>query len=115
MQRYNIFIMCARYACYFHGKADIRLKIFVVLFQRERQIIMPQSVKGNRLLDTGIFEPFLERLTGVGSFTIKNYRSYRDFTELSFVASKKEGSKTKDLPPIWYKEINGKRILRFLL
>lgn len=51
----------------------------------------------------------------IESFTIKNYRSYRDFTELSFVASKKEGSKTKDLPPIWYKEINGKRILRLLL
>lgn len=46
----------------------------------------------------------------IESFTIKNYRSYRDFTELSFVASKKEGSKTKDLPPIWYKEINGKRM-----
>lgn len=41
--------------------------------------------------------------------------SYRDTTELSFVASKKEGSKTKDLPPIWYKEINGKRILCLLL
>lgn len=45
----------------------------------------------------------------------KNYRSYRDSTELSFVASKKEGSKSKDLPPVWYKEINGKRILRLLL
>ena len=51
----------------------------------------------------------------IESFVIKNYRSYRDQTELSFVASKKEGSKTKDLPPIWYKEINGKRILRLLL
>lgn len=51
----------------------------------------------------------------IESFTIKNYRSYRDTTELSFVASKKEGSKAKDLPPIWYKEINGKRILRLLL
>ena len=39
---------------------------------------------------------------------------YRDKTELSFVASKKEGSKS-DLPPVWYKEINGKRILRMLL
>lgn len=51
----------------------------------------------------------------IESFVIKNYRSYRDKTELSFVASKKEGSKTKDLPPLWYKEINGKRILRLLL
>ena len=51
----------------------------------------------------------------IESFIIKNYRSYRDATELSFIASKKEGSKTKDLPPIWYKEINGKRILRLLL
>lgn len=51
----------------------------------------------------------------IESFIIKNYRSYRDATELSFTASKKEGSKTKDLPPIWYKEINGKRILRLLL
>ena len=48
-------------------------------------------------------------------FTIKNYMSYRDTTELSFVASKKEGGKVKDLPPTWYKEINGKRILRLLL
>lgn len=51
----------------------------------------------------------------IESFVIKNYRSYRDKTELSFIASKKEGSKTKDLPPVWYKEINGKRILRLLL
>lgn len=51
----------------------------------------------------------------IESFIIKNYRSYRDVTELSFLASKKEGGKTKDLPPVWYKEINGKRILRLLL
>lgn len=51
----------------------------------------------------------------IESFFIKNYRSYRDLTELSFVASKKEGGKNKELPPIWYKEINGKRILRLLL
>lgn len=51
----------------------------------------------------------------IESFIVKNYRSYRDRTELSFVASKKEGSKSKDLPPVWYKEINGKRILRLLL
>ena len=47
-------------------------------------------------------------------FTVKNYRSYRDLTELSFVASKKEGKKN-DLPPAWYKEIDGKRILRLIL
>ena len=50
----------------------------------------------------------------IESFVIKNYMCYRDKTELSFVASKKESSKS-DLPPIWYKEINGKRILRMLL
>lgn len=78
--------MCARYTCYFHGKADIRLEIFVVL--RMRMYLCTQI-----------------EVCMIESFTIKNYRSYRDFTELSFVASKKEGSKTKDLPPIWYKEI----------
>lgn len=51
----------------------------------------------------------------IETFIIKNYRSYRDRTELSFVASNKEGGKKKDLPPVWYKEINGKRILRLLL
>lgn len=51
----------------------------------------------------------------IESFIVKNYRSYRDKTELSFVASKKEGGRSKDLPPVWYKEINGKRILRLLL
>lgn len=51
----------------------------------------------------------------IETFIIKNYRSYRDRTELSFVASNKEGGKKKDLPPNWYKEINGKRILRLLL
>lgn len=39
---------------------------------------------------------------------------YRDETELSFLASKKEGSK-KNLSPIWYKELDGKRILRLLI
>lgn len=48
-------------------------------------------------------------------FTIKNYRCYREETELSFIASKKEGGKNSDLPPVWFKEINGKRILRMLL
>ncbi len=51
----------------------------------------------------------------IESFLIKNYRCYREQTELSFVASNKEGGKTKELPPVWYKEINGKRILRMLL
>jgi AAA15 family ATPase/GTPase len=51
----------------------------------------------------------------IETFTIKNYRCYREKTELSFVASKKDGGKSKDLPPVWYKEINGKRILRMLL
>ena len=51
----------------------------------------------------------------IETFIIKNYRSYRDKTELSFVASNKEGGKKKDLPPVWFKEINGKRILRLLL
>lgn len=51
----------------------------------------------------------------IETFIIKNYRSFRDRTELSFVASNKEGGKKKDLPPNWYKEINGKRILRLLL
>lgn len=49
----------------------------------------------------------------IESFVIKNYMCYRDRTELSFVASKKESSKS--LPPAWYKEINGKRILKMLL
>ena len=51
----------------------------------------------------------------IESFTIKNYRCYRKGTELSFIASKKEGGKNSDLPPVWFKEINGKRILRMLL
>ena len=49
----------------------------------------------------------------VESFTIKNYMSYRDPVELSFLASKKE--KASALPPEWYQEIDGKRILRLLL
>ena len=49
----------------------------------------------------------------VESFTVKNYMSYRDQVELSFLASKKE--KTSELPPEWYQEIDGKRILRLLL
>lgn len=49
----------------------------------------------------------------VESFTVKNYMSYRDQVELSFLASKKEKAST--LPPEWYQEIDGKRILRLLL
>ena len=84
------------YASFFHGKQNIIIIIFVVLmiliyFCAQIEVYM------------------------IESFIIKNYRCYRDRTELSFVASKKEGSKSKDLPPTWYKEINGKRILRLLL
>ena len=50
----------------------------------------------------------------IESFTIKNYMCYREETEFSFVASKKEGGK-KNMPPSWYKEIDGKRILRLLI
>ena len=50
----------------------------------------------------------------IESFTIKNYMCYREETEFSFVASKKEGGR-KSLPPTWYKEIGGKRILRLLI
>ena len=46
-------------------------------------------------------------------FTVENYRSYKKEETLSFIASNKE--KGSDLPPAWYKEINGKRILRLLL
>lgn len=49
----------------------------------------------------------------VESFTVKNYMSYRNPVELSFLASKKE--KSSVLPPEWYQEIDGKRILRLLL
>ena len=49
----------------------------------------------------------------IESFIVKNYMSYRDQVELSFLASKKE--KSSALPPEWYLEIDGKRILRLLL
>ena len=45
-------------------------------------------------------------------FTVENYRSYQKEEVLSFVASNKEKS---SLPPQWYKEIDGKKILRLLL
>ena len=47
-------------------------------------------------------------------FRLKNFMSYRDETELSFVASNKNGGK-EDLPISWYKQIDGKRILKLLL
>lgn len=50
----------------------------------------------------------------IETFTIKNYRCYREESVLSFVASKKEGRRA-NLPPIWYKEVGDKRILRLLL
>lgn len=50
----------------------------------------------------------------IESFTLKNYMCYREETEISFVASKKEGGK-KNIPPSWYKEIDGKRILRLII
>ena len=46
-------------------------------------------------------------------FTVENYRSYQKEEVLSFVASNKE--KGSILPPAWYKEIDGKRLLRLLL
>ena len=47
-------------------------------------------------------------------FTITNFMSYRDETELSFVASKKDAG--KESPDIsWYKEIDGKRLLRLIV
>lgn len=84
------------YASFFHGKQNIAIRIFVILITLIYFCIQIEAYM-------------------IESFTVKNYRSYRDRTELSFVASKKEGNKSKDLPPVWYKEINGKRILRLLL
>lgn len=46
-------------------------------------------------------------------FTVENYRSYQKEEVLNFVASNKE--KVSVLPPQWFKEIDGKRILRLLL
>lgn len=49
-------------------------------------------------------------------FAIKNFLSYRDRTELSFVASKKEGGVLEYARrPLWYREIDGKRILRLII
>ncbi len=49
----------------------------------------------------------------IEKFTVENYRSYQKEEVLSFVASNKE--KGSILPPAWYKEIDGKRLLRLLL
>lgn len=49
----------------------------------------------------------------IEKFTVENYRSYRKEETLSFVASNKE--KGSELPPQWFKELDGKRILRLLL
>ena len=46
-------------------------------------------------------------------FTVENYRSFQKEEVLSFLASNKE--RGSELPPQWYKEIDGKRILRLLL
>lgn len=46
-------------------------------------------------------------------FSVENYMSYQNEEVLSFVASNKE--KGSNLPPQWYKEVNGKKILRLLL
>ena len=46
-------------------------------------------------------------------FTVENYRSYQKEVALSFLASNREKSST--LPPQWYKEIDGKRLLRLLI
>lgn len=50
----------------------------------------------------------------IESFSISNYMSYRDKTELSFLASKKEGGE-ESIPPYWYKEIGDRRILKLLI
>ena len=46
-------------------------------------------------------------------FTVENYRSYQREATLSFLASNREKSST--LPPQWYKEVDGKRLLRLLI
>ena len=49
----------------------------------------------------------------IEKFTVENYRSYQREETLSFLASNRE--KGSVLPPQWYKEIDGKRLLRLLL
>lgn len=51
----------------------------------------------------------------IESFKITNYLCYREETEISFLASKKVVDRPSSLPAHWYKDINGKRILRLLL
>ena len=49
----------------------------------------------------------------IEKFTVENYRSYQREETLSFLASNRE--KSSALPPQWYKEIDGKRLLRLLI
>ena len=50
-------------------------------------------------------------------FAIRNYMSYRDRTELSFVASNKEEGRSDGefAKESWYKLVDGKRLLRLLI
>ena len=47
-------------------------------------------------------------------FKLANFMSYKDETELSFLASNKDGGR-KELPSYWFKTINDKRILRLII
>lgn len=49
----------------------------------------------------------------IEKFTVENYRSYQREETLSFLASNRE--KSSALPPQWYKEVDGKRLLRLLI
>lgn len=48
-------------------------------------------------------------------FIVENFLSYRDKTELSFLASKKDSVLPESLASQWYKEIDDKRLLRLLI
>lgn len=47
-------------------------------------------------------------------FSLKNFKSYRNETELSFVASKKDAGK-ENTDESWYKVVDGKRLLRLII
>lgn len=47
-------------------------------------------------------------------FKVKNFLSYRDETTLSFLASKKDGGSEPNTS-FWYKEVDGKRLLKLLI
>lgn len=49
----------------------------------------------------------------IEKFVVKNYRSYKNETELSFLASNKDVK--QETNPVWYKEVDGKRLLRLLI